>query len=299
MRIPALRLLPRSLTLLAAAAVLAALGLGAALGAGRSEARQAPTPSDAVPPDAQVGTAPTLVFQCFPLDAGDDPKMVVGLTTKNWGLDIVGVRKSDRMCESANKYRVVDPTTQPLPPDPTLVMQCYVIQKGIDPDDPVALITKNFGTHTATVRRATRMCEGASKQRLDKNEPPPPAVSGPVWQCFDLQQATPMPPGLFFLVTRNFGPERVLVLKPVLMCEEAMKQTAAGNVLGHASGLVYECFQAESNTNHAVPAILDTANFAPDAVRIRRANMMCEPAQKIRLFDIPGLNLVAPAASPD
>lgn len=299
MRIPAPRLLPRSLTVLAAGALLAALGLGVALGVSRSEARQAPGPADTAPPDAQVGAAPTLVFQCFPLDAGDDPKMAVRLTTKNWGPDVVGVRKSDRMCESANKYRAIDPTTQPLPPDPTLVMQCYVLQKGLDPDDPVALITKNFGTHTATVRRATRMCEGASKQRLDLHDPPQPAVSGPVWQCFDLQQTSPMPPGLFFLVTRNFGPERVLVLKPVLMCEEAMKETAAGNVLGQATGNVYECFQAESNTAHAVPAILDTANFAPDAVRIRRANMMCEPAQKIRLFDIPGLDLVAPAASPD
>ena len=61
----------------------------------------------------------------------------------------------------------VDPTvcTQPPTPNPTgtLVFECFDMNEGDDPNTPVRLTTKNFGTDAVIVRKAIRMCEPALK----------------------------------------------------------------------------------------------------------------------------------------
>ena len=48
-----------------------------------------------------------------------------------------------------------------------------------------------------------------------------------------------------------------------------------------------ECFRLLEAPNQNVAATLITKNFGADEVRIRRANLMCEPAKKTILFDNP------------
>ena len=78
---------------------------------------------------------PTLVFTCFSLSQGQDPNQAVMLDTNNFGKDVVTVRTSNMMCESAFKYRQVVPGTKPVPPQLNAVLQCFRLQKGQDPDE--------------------------------------------------------------------------------------------------------------------------------------------------------------------
>ena len=68
----------------------------------------------------------------------------------------------------------VDPTicTPPPPTTPTgtLVFECFDMLEGDDPNAPVWLTTKNFGTDAVIVRRAFRVCEPALKSRIPGGE---------------------------------------------------------------------------------------------------------------------------------
>lgn len=228
---------------------------------------------------------PTPVFECFQLAQGQDPNTVVMLNTDNFGKDIVTVRTSDLMCETALKYRGLAPGTKAVPPQLNEVLQCFRLQKGQDPDDPAILDTSNFGPDKVRIRTSTRMCESAAK--LINGQVKSESAVTRIWQCFDILDGE-TPNVRVILSTNNFGPHRATVAKAVLMCEMATKTTAAGDVYndGH-HGEVYQCFRLLETPIQNIAATLITRNFQLDNVRIRRANLMCEPAKKTILFDNP------------
>lgn len=225
---------------------------------------------------------PTPVYECFQLAQGQDPNTVVMLDTDNFGKDIVNVRTSRLMCETALKYRKLVPGQEPLPPQLNEVMQCFRLQKGQDPNDPAVLDTRNFGPDKVDIRTSNLMCETAIK-RINgaiKSEGPTR-----IWQCFDIRDGQD-PNAQVVLSTNNFGAHRAFVRKAVLMCESATKTTANGQVYndGH-HGEVFQCFRLQEVPNQNIPANLTTRNFGSDDVRIQRANLMCEPARKTIIFD--------------
>ncbi len=283
----------RRATSRSALAIIAALILGgaawvAAAQPGSSKARVPAAPADA---DAFAQAAPTLVWECFSLIKGEDPRVRVRLFTNNFGRDDVAVRESGTYCETANKFRVPDATAALYPPQLRLAMQCYKLERGQDPDDDVILTTQNFGSHDATVRTAVMMCENAVKHIPGK--PPFGDIAlQSAWQCFKIDgHINPNLP--MVLVTDNFGVDRVTVKRPVLMCESAIKYRRQlppyGSVDEPGGGgvvttRIIECFQVDA-PNRQFNALLETRNFGRDEVQIRRANMLCEPGYKIRLFD--------------
>ncbi|OAI41278.1 hypothetical protein AYO38_03985 [bacterium SCGC AG-212-C10] len=240
---------------------------------------------------------PTPVFECFTLAQGQDPKKGVLLDTDNFGKDAVAVRTSDMMCESALKYRQVIPGTAPVPPQLNTVMQCFRLQKGQDPYDPAVLTTKNFGPDKVTVRTSNEMCESAIKRinGVIKSESPVTRI----WQCFDIQDGD-TPNAQVVLSTNNFGPHRAIVGKAVMMCEMAVKTTAAGDVYNKDhQGEIYECYRLIETPNQAIPGNLTTRNFGSDDVRIRRASLMCEQAEKKIIIDDPNPNDPIPSPNSD
>ncbi|MBI2764405.1 MAG: hypothetical protein HYX53_00675 [Chloroflexi bacterium] len=279
-----------------AVALIALIGGGAALFAlggssGTTEARVSAPANNGIAAD-QTAPGPTLVWECFGIDYGADVKTAARLTTKNFGPDVVAIRKSTQMCETANKFRQVPPGAAPYPPALAEVVQCYKTERGQDPDDTVLLQTENFGIDKVQVRTAVMMCEGASKLRLDQPAgggfTPLPTVPI-VWQCFKIESRNAPNTGVV-LVTNNFGPQKASVRIAALMCEQAQKQTAQGTVFGDFGDTVLECFRLADVAPVNVQAVLDTLNFQPNTVLIRRANLMCEPATKTPLIEIPGLD---------
>lgn len=246
---------------------------------------------------------PTLVYECFLLQQGQDPNRTVMLDTDNFGKDVVTVRTSDLMCETANKFRLQPGTNVPpianLPP-PTVkdIMQCFRLQKGQDPDDPAILTTSNFGPDQVRIRTSIKFCESALKIRAiaggttttTGSIDPPHA-----WQCFRITDGQ-SPNALVALATNNFGVHRAFVREAVMMCEFSAKYvpTATGNLQQvidrPANARVYECFRLVETPDQAVAATLVTKNFQNDAVRIRRANLMCEPAKKQIILTNPNPN---------
>lgn len=269
-----------------AAVVLGAFAWAAAAHPGGSNAR-VPVGAPASQVSGQV--APTLVWECFSLIKGEDPKVRVRLLTNNFGRDDVNVRESGTYCETANKFRNPDAATQLYPPQLRLAMQCFKIDKGEDPDDDVILTTKNFGSHDATVRRAVSMCENAVKYVPGKPLFGDPAFES-VWQCFKIESRINIAESMY-LVTDNFGIDKTFVRRPSLMCEPAIKyrrQLPPYGSIDPASGAqttrIIECFDVEA-PNRQFNTVIATRNFGRDEVQIRRANMLCEPGLKIRLFD--------------
>lgn len=282
----------RNVGLAVVAAVIAVASAGSAPGDGLAATDGPPLASVPSVRD-QVGAAPTLVFECFQLYLGQDPNKTLMLVTDNFGKDIVTVRTSDMVCESAYKYRQVPVGTKPAPPTVHEALQCFRLQNGQDPNDPAVLDTLNFGPDGVRVRTSTRMCESAVKLR--PGLPPFGEVPQPrAWQCFNIQNGH-NPNVQVVLSTNNFGAHRAFVRQAVLMCETAAKyiQTAAGEVqlsIPNEEQQVYECFRLIETPFQLAPATLITKNFGNDEVRIGRANLMCEPAKKTILFDHPDPN---------
>jgi hypothetical protein len=271
-----------------AAVLIAAIVAGAALlssGEHITRAQQPPVGGS---------STPTLVLECFRIEKGANPRAVVRLTTANFARDDAVVTEATRYCELANKYVTPDATTQLVPPTQQQALECYNLLRGDDPNDAVVLETANFGKHEASVRRATMMCENAIKVRTTAagqtttyGDP----ASQLVLECFELN-APNIPNVRTALVTNNFGPDRALVLRPKMMCEQAKKERpglppfdSVGTATGTQS-LVFECFSVEA-PNRSVAATLTTQNFKSDDVVIRRADLLCEQATKTLLFDTP------------
>ena len=253
------------------------------------------SPPGASPPGAteQIGVEPTLVYQCFTLNRGDDPIAPVYLATLNFGTDSVVVRQSNIMCETANKFANPGSDDPLFPPELATAeaLQCWNLAKGQDPYDDVLLITENFGTDKATVRRSRMMCENAVKQRLDSTKPPI-GVGGidRVWQCFALTDTTPAPSLPAVLVTRNFGREKGEIGRAVMMCETAQKVrlfATGAQTFGQATGQVIECRTFTTPKDNQAPVRLNTNNFGDDTAVVRTSRFVCEHAQKIRLPQLP------------
>ena len=283
----------RHIGLLVVAAAIAVGSAGSVPTGGLAATSGSPLASSSSVRD-QVGTPPpTLVFECFQLYQGQDPNKTLMLDTDNFGKDVVTVRTSDMVCESAYKYRQVPVGTKPAPPAEKEAMQCFRVQNGQDPNDAAVLNTSNFGPDGVRIRTSTRMCESAIKLR--PGLPPFGDVPQPqAWQCFNIQNGQ-NPNVQVALSTNNFGAHRAFVRQAVLMCETAAKyiQTAAGDVqlsIPNENKQVYECFRLLETPIQLAPATLITRNFGNDEVRIGRANLMCEPAKKTILFENPGPN---------
>ena len=188
------------------------------------------------------------------------------------------------MCESAYKYRQLGPGEKPKPPALNAVLQCFRLQNGQDPNDPAILNTRNFGPNTVQIRTSRQMCESAAKLMNG-------AVKSPggtdIWQCFAITNGV-TPNAQVILSTNNFGSHKAIVGKAVMMCESATKKTSSGQVFNpDHKGEVFQCFRLIETPILNVPAILITKNFLTDDVRIRRANLMCEPAEKTIIFHNP------------
>ena len=164
------------------------------------------------------------------------------------------------------------------------VLECFLLERGTDPNDPYTLRTKNFGLDTVMVHRATKMCEGAIKSRQTVIAAAVPKPAPIIWECFDIVSPKGIKAKTVYLTTRNFGLDQVTVLKPDSLCEEAMKirlnaAGTAGQTIGQPTGRVLECFTIRAKTRN-VPYFLRTRNFGLDTVRVGRGTLMCEPAVK-------------------
>jgi hypothetical protein len=247
-----------------------------------TSARQPSPPTGGA--DIREQAAPTPVWECFRVEGGNRVQTDLDLWTRNFDMDDVHVDISNRVCERANKYRNPPAGTQLLPPDTTELVQCWTIYGGADPNATVLLTTANWGSHKLRVRTAVQVCEGAVKQRLDRpGEPPEGTLTPRVWQCFRLEPVRYVFRGATF-VTRNFGAHKAIVVRPVLMCEEAVKFREGRPPFGEDTGGVLECFSLVHQIKQDVPARLTTENFGEDELRIRAPDLVCERAEKIH-FD--------------
>jgi hypothetical protein len=186
----------------------------------------------------------------------------------------------------------------PFEPVATRVLECFQVQRGADPDDPYALVTKNFGTDKVLVRQAVHLCEGAVKSKVQN-----PAASGliveppnVVWECFKLQEGD-TPNKQFRLFTNNFGETPTLVRRAVELCEDALKirvdATGTTTTVGHPTGRVYECYRIDAKAQGGA-FWLATKNFGSHPARLRHPNLICEAATKIPLEQFPPFTAAPP-----
>jgi hypothetical protein len=251
---------------------------------GSQQASSAPP----VPPGLDIGAnligrAP-LVTECFLIEEGENPNEPVRLVTDNFGGDVVTVINGVFMCEGARKQRVGTAATLPLGSPGRFVFECFRLLDGANPADPVTLRTHNFGDHRVKVSEAVAMCESARKQHTlaDGTVVNIGIPHLAVWECYRIE-ADRTTDAVVTLETRNFGVDTVRTGRPVLMCEEARKHTAdpTKRDIGHASGIVWECFLLEHEIERAEAVTLTTYNFGADEVRVREPFLMCERARKL------------------
>jgi hypothetical protein len=271
---------------LGGAAVLSFLLLSPGGPAERVAASSAPAPDSAVVEGDEQATT-TFVWICYDLRGGADEQATVRLITKNFGGDLVRVRKLVRMCEGSYKYPVG--TVAPVPPNGP-ILACYIVGKGNNPQDPYQLTTANFGTDQVIVGASRLMCESAIKRHVGSDKPPVGQTGAPIWQCYNLREGHVIDKEYFY-TNQNFGPGLALVRQLVMLCEEAAKERtdAAGNVttVGQASGAVVACYSITSNQNPAATVVLRTDNFGRDQVAVHQATLLCERADKKPVFHFP------------
>lgn len=235
----------------------------------------APVPVDPIDP---VGSS---IFQCFAVSGGIPHSQTARLKTDNFGGDIVVITQMALMCEQATKTL----------PDGTLfgqfngavIMACYRMLRGTNPDDPVELATGNFGLDQVDVVNAIAMCEGASKTIPGT---PPVGIPGDhVWEVFRLLNGDD-PAAPVVLTTRNFGDDNVRVRQAIVMFEEATKETKdLAVILGVSSGRVWECYRLDGGATPGTTVILQTVNFGPETVIVGKSNILCEEAMKKPILD--------------
>jgi len=266
------------------AAIAVALAAGILVMRGGEHVSSAPP----VPPDADIaaralGRAP-LVVECSLLAEGATPDENVRLVTNNFGGDVVNVQGAFIMCEGAKKQRLDNTAAAPFGAPGRFVYECYRLLNGANPDDPFTLRTANFGDDRVVVGQAVVMCEGAQKVHTTATGlvTTTGTAGHDAWECYLIasNQTHEVPVAL---TTANFGTDRGLVLRPILMCEDAQKHSAdpAQPDVGHPSGLVWECFLLRSDVQRAEPVSLTTQNFGKDDVIVENPLLMCERARKI------------------
>jgi hypothetical protein len=102
----------------------------------------------------------------------------------------------------------------------------------------------------------------------------------PVLECFNVQGGIDVNVPVR-LTTRNFGGDLVQVRTLAFMCEGALK-VRAGVGIGTPGGHVFACYRILRGDDPDDPFTLDTANFPVDRVDVRRSDLMCESARKVR-----------------
>jgi hypothetical protein len=232
---------------------------------------------------------------CYQVTEGDDPAAVVRLHTDNFGRDLVRVRQLVLMCESATKLppRTTPNQPPPHPPEQLLISACYRMDGGDNPNEPYILDTKNFGPDDIVVGRAVLMCEQTTKTRIpatgqlpDTAPPPDPFIS----ICYITEKGHTINRP-FRMVTKNFGPDDLVVGRAVLMCETASKTrpTVPGQVsiTGRPTAEVSECYTVLRGDDPQARMLLHTRNFGRDQVTVRQAVFMCEEAKKIPVYNPP------------
>lgn len=214
-------------------------------------------------------------FECFTLTEGKSPNTAVVLETSNFGRDRVIVGRSKLSCEAAFRYPAgANPVTAP---DPAQIMQCFNVDRGLDPNRQVTLTSETVNI-TATVGKAQMMCENASK-RLPPQSAPVGLKVDTAWQCFALSDVSATPGQPATIVTQNFGPGTDEVRRGRFLCEEALKRRSGFEPYGAASGVAYLCSAFGGAASNA-PAILETRNFGEDGVVFGAPSLWCENVHK-------------------
>lgn len=223
---------------------------------------------------------PTLVYTCYDVQKGEDVKVEARLITKNFGGDLVTVRRLVMMCELSTKNVLDTPHPEAPPVQSTKIYACYTLDRGTDPNDPYSITTKNFGKDVVMVRTSNLMCETASKTVTNAagGTQVYGSPSGGIWQCYRLDKGLD-PNKAFILKNNNFGANTVRVRTGFEMCEEGEKDRIINGMLdisGQANGVVYECFKLENGNDPQKVVTLETKNFGKDQVVVRNARAMCE-----------------------
>jgi hypothetical protein len=251
-------------------------------------AANAPAPEAPVGEVVPQGVAITPVWICYEFFNGDDEMATVRLSTKNFGSDLVRVRRMIRMCEESLKFPDDPAIPAPNPPTDPTILACHRLEKGNSPNDPYLLNTQNFGEDVVVVARSRLMCESATKRHIGSTLTIG-HTGAPIWQCYDVEGGHVVNEGHRY-TNLNFRDSRAFVMQLVMLCEEAHKEKldAAGNIVsvGEATGAVVACYTIESPQDPQAQVVLRTDNFGPDRVQIRRAVLLCERTPKIPIFDI-------------
>jgi hypothetical protein len=184
---------------------------------------------------------------------------------------------------------VVQPV-EPVPVDPVpvpalpLVLQCFRLVEGDDPNAVVRLTTDNFGNDLVEVQTANQYCESATKLRPATNETYGNNVQHG-FQCFKVEHGNVIGDP-YLLNTANFGPDRVVAGQLVMMCESAIKVRLSPTGVEAAPfgsitpAHVLACYSTRFGADPNAAVVLRTPNFGPDRVAVRQANLLCEEASK-------------------
>jgi hypothetical protein len=168
------------------------------------------------------------------------------------------------------------------------ILQCYNLDEGDLQSERALMTTDNFGRDVVEITQAIMMCEQASKFHPSDANDGRGTVTGSmgdqVLQCYRLRGGSD-PDDLVGLRTRNFGDDRVIVRRAVMMCEGARKEhqaTPGGDTqsFGTPGDRVLMCYRIQEGDNPQATVVLENRNFGEDKVIVGPAVMMCEEANK-------------------
>lgn len=168
------------------------------------------------------------------------------------------------------------------------ILQCYNLDEGDLQSERALLTTENFGRDAVQITQAIMMCEQAQKFHPSASNDGQGTVTGVmgehVLECYRLRGGSD-PDDQVKLRTRNFGDDRVIVRRAVMMCEGARKEHPAPageepRSFGTPGDRVLMCYQIREGDNPQATVVLENRNFGKDKVIVGPAVMMCEEANK-------------------
>lgn len=172
--------------------------------------------------------------------------------------------------------------------DAPQILQCYHLEEGDLQSERALLTTDNFGRDVVGITQATMMCEQARKFHPSTTGDGQGTTTGTlgdhVFECYRLIGGAD-PDDQVRLTTRNFGDDRVVVRKAVMMCEGARKEHAvepgqAPGSFGTPGEHVLACYRIQEGDNPQARVELENRNFGKDRVVVGPAVIMCEEANK-------------------
>ncbi len=146
--------------------------------------------------------------------------------------------------------------------------QCFNLTDGDDPKRSLTLSTE-FGDDSVVVRRATRLCETATKNGGG-------IVTPEFYLCYTITGGMD-PKANVTLETGNFGEDEVVVRASTTMCESAQKKVN-GNYVGSLLRPSQQCFNLTGGMDPKANVTLETDNFGEDGVVVRASSLMCAGA---------------------